>query len=151
MFCGLTAVLFHFLGTCEPFLCCWQLTVQNNVLLPLSRTCHKNVTRTLPVVLLISSRELFISLINNRRFLESLICHERLHLPSETTVQETSSFKCIIDTEQADKLIKWESSLFISVPVWVRVGFLGRQWVIPHEGRENALRRVHRLYPTISQ
>jgi hypothetical protein len=123
MFCCLTAVqkdptvsLSWHLWT---LLCCWQLTVQNNVLLPLSRTCHKNVTRSLPVVLLTSSRELFISLINNRRFPVGLICHERLHLPSETTVQETSSCKCIIDTEQADKLIKWESSLYISVPVWV--------------------------------
>jgi hypothetical protein len=115
-----------------------------------TRTCHKNITITLPVVLLISPRELLhITLLSNRWFLLSLIFHERLHLLLETIVQETSACKCIAETEQNDALIVWESFLYTSISIWVKVGFLGFQWVIPHVGQENALRKVYRSLDTI--
>ena len=78
-----------------------------------TRTCHKNFTSTLLVVLLISSRELLhITFLSNRRFLVGLTFHECLHLLLETIVQETSACKCITETEQDDMLIVWESFLY---------------------------------------
>jgi hypothetical protein len=115
---------------------CWWLHVslqyyKENVLLCFhGNSCYENAQRcyvmpTLPILFFISSRDVLpIISLSNRRFLASLIFHERLRLSLETIVLKSSGWKNIIQS----KLTSWENGNF-SYILRTRLSQDGVSWI----------------------